>query len=110
VAPDLGAALTLAEPTNLGPAQLEALPFVATPGEIARARLEPLNGMQEALTKLAAHLPLLSAGDNFLSKVQSHISMLKAMVEQLLPPSAINTRADALHFIKGKLDAFFRGC
>ena len=109
-APDLGAVLTLAEPTNLGPTQIEALPFVATPGGIARARLEPLNGMQEALTKLAAHLPMLSAGDDFLSKVQSHISTLKAMVEQLLPPSTINTRADALHFIKGKLDAFFRAC
>ncbi len=57
VSPDLGAALTLDEPTNLGPDWVDALPYAASPVTVAGTQEQPLNGMQRGLVHLAANLP-----------------------------------------------------
>jgi phospholipase C len=108
-APDLGTVLTLDTPDNLGPEEVSALPYVASPAEIARARLEPLNGMQTALTRLAAHLPAFAAGDSIIAKVEAHVQTLLTSAEASLPAGTLDNRGNALHFIKGKPGGFFGG-
>ena len=57
VSPDLDAALSLSEPTNLGPERVEALPYNQSPGLLAGARAAPLNDLQKRLLDLSANLP-----------------------------------------------------
>jgi len=75
-APDLGNALTLARPDNLGPEHIDALPFTPTPAEVAFAQAMPLNGMQHALLNLAANLPNTTRAD-FIGAVTRHLEHLK---------------------------------
>ena len=106
-APDLSPALSLADPVNLGPPRLDALPFVPSPADVARARLEPLNGMQAALRQLAAHLPVPSEAGGLLPSIEAHITELAdagAQVESALD----TTRGAALAFIKQQLTGLFR--
>jgi phospholipase C len=71
VAPDLEDALTLPTPDNLGPARLDALPYIATPSELAQAKSIPLNDMQKSLLYLAKRLPQNA------SNVDEHIARLR---------------------------------
>lgn len=71
VAPDLECALSLATPINLGPAQLEAHPYVPSPAELELAKQIPLNGLQKCLLELAHMLPQDA------SQIQSHIQTLQ---------------------------------
>jgi len=71
VAPDLESALTLENPDNLGPERLDALPYVATPTDLAQAKAIPLNGLQKSLLDLAKRLPKDA------NKVDVHIEALR---------------------------------
>ncbi len=90
-APDLGTALTLQQPTNLGPPHLEALPFTPTPSQVAKAQMAPLNGMQKALATLAANLPVAGPADDFGSVVQNHIHTLTLEVAKRIAPAGAAT-------------------
>lgn len=87
VAPHLGAALSLSAPSNLGPESVDALPYVASPADLANARAMPLNGHQAALLQLGAHLPAGVAGADV---------------------SAVQNVAGAISFIKDRLGGFFQ--
>jgi len=113
-APDLSGAFSLPTPDNGGPARLDAMAYTPTPGEVARARQQPLNGMQTALTRLAAHLPDLTGAANPAAAIDAHIQALSAAPavaaagdKVLTPPEALATRSDALHFIKQRMQALF---
>lgn len=102
-APDLDGALLLAEPDNLGPETIEALPYVASPAEVATARQRPPNSMQKGLVHLAAHLPPST------SAVEEHIVLLqklKAEEEQLAADARV-TVGDAAHVVKSQLGKLF---
>jgi len=62
VAPDLEPALSLDGPKNRGPVKLSALPYVASPTDVARAKQVPLNGFQKSLLDLANRLPTDAGG------------------------------------------------
>ena len=102
-APDLEPALAFGQPENQGPEALEALPYVPAPAEVAVARQRPPNDMQDALLRLAAHLPQ-DAGD-----VAAHIDRLKALKEagQQLEADAATAVGDAISAIKGRLTQLF---
>jgi len=109
IAPDLGAVFNLTAPDNQGPAHLEALPYATSPAELVRAREEPPNDMQCNLARLAAHLPAPGEGQGFLSSIEAHIEDLAALAGQLVEGDKhCQTRADSLHFIKGKMADLFR--
>jgi phospholipase C len=72
VAPDLDSILNLATPDNLGPDHLDALPFVASPADIARAKAIPLNDLQKSLIRLSTLIP------SDANQVDSHLAMLRA--------------------------------
>lgn len=72
VAPDLECALTLPNPTNLGPTHVEALHYVPSPSAVAKARSTPLNGLQKSLLDLAKRLP------EDANNVDAHIAALAA--------------------------------
>jgi phospholipase C len=98
VSPDLDAALSLSEPTNLGPERAEALPYNQSPGLLAGARAAPLNDLQKSLLDLSANLPPSAR------EVTPHLSVLRAA-----PPiadTANRTNAEAVNAIKRRLDAF----
>jgi phospholipase C len=113
-APDLSGAFSLQTPDNGGPAQIDAIPYTPSPGEVARARQQPVNSMQAALTRLAAHLPDLSGTPNATAVINAHIAHL-SQAPVIAPtgdkisaaPETLATRADALHFIKQKLQGLF---
>jgi phospholipase C len=107
-APNVGDALSLPQPTNMGPDHLDALPFVVTPGQVAKAQLAPLNGMQSALVKLAAHLPDTPPAADFTSFVQNHVQKLSAQDTQLMTPAGhdTSTAAAASAFITSKVAPF----
>jgi phospholipase C len=107
VAPSLGPALTLAAPTNLGPETLDALPYVASPADLADARAMPLNGHQAALLELAAHLPATVAAADFAPFITSYIGHLAAGAVGT-DTSAIQDVAGAIAFIKTRLGGFFQ--
>ena len=100
VAPDLDIALTLETPDNLGPEAVQALPYVPDPADVGAARQRPLNDMQEALLKLAAHLPVAATG------VDPRIAELKARGEEL-EVDVEKTAGQAVHDIKEKLGNLF---
>jgi phospholipase C len=108
-APDLGNALTLAKPDNLGPEHIDALPFTPTPAEVAFAQAMPLNGMQHALLNLAANLPNTTRAD-FIGAVTRHLEHLK-ITGPLPIPAGIDTSqvTTAADFIKKQTANFFRG-
>jgi phospholipase C len=108
-APDLGNALTLPQPDNLGPERIDALPFTPSPSEVAAAQAMPLNGMQHALLNLAANLPNTTEAD-FVSAVKAHVEQL-----QMTGPRPVPVGVDTSHvsaaadFIKKQTANFFRG-
>src|ERR1700723_1113999 len=105
VAPDPGSALTLTAPTNLGPERIDALPYAPSPNDVARARAEPPNKMQEALTELAAHLPQNLANKSLLATLDNRLlTVLNALPAELA--NALQSRSNALHFIKDRLSGF----
>lgn len=108
-APDLSGALTLPTPDNLGPPSLQALPFVPSPADLARARLAPVNDLQEALTRLAAHLPDLAATGNTPAAVQAHIAALRLSPGMAPPAGVLATKGKAASYIKERLEALFSG-
>lgn len=71
VAPDLASVLNLTAPDNSGPAHLDALPYITSPGELALAKAIPLNGLQKSLLNLSKLLPR-DARD-----IEGHITKLK---------------------------------
>jgi phospholipase C len=98
-APDLAGALKLPTPTNLGPQRLEALPFVATPIEVANHQTKPLNSNQKALVTLAARLP-----DNQVPVSASTGSGPAASLPVPPPPDNVS----AISYIKARIGEFFR--
>ena len=108
-APDLGAALTLAMPDNLGAASIQALPYAPSPTEVAKIQLKPLNGMQRALVHLAANLPDTSAGADFAAAVVQHINDLQLNGPKPIPPGQDTHVSAAADFVKKQLGNFFRG-
>lgn len=73
VAPDLESVLTLDNPDNLGPDELDALPYVATPGELAQAKTIPLNDMQKSLLDLSRRLP------QDINGLEKHLNLLRRL-------------------------------
>jgi phospholipase C len=108
-APDLAGVLTLANPDNLGPEKINALPYTPTPAEAALAQAQPLNGMQEALTHLAANLPNTTGAD-FQAAVANHIAQLKLFGAKPLPGNANTDHASSsAAFVRERMGDFFRG-
>ncbi len=110
-APDLAGVLTLATPDNAGPPRIEALPYVTSPGELARAHGDPLNDMQHSLVALAAHLPpmppLAQPPADVPAFIDAHVQgLLATTIAPLVPTPA--TRAEAVHFIKQRLTGLFQ--
>jgi phospholipase C len=108
VAPDLGPVLDRPGPDNLGPERLEALPFAASPADVAAAQNLPLNSMQRNLLRLAGHLPATEATGDFGTFIQRHIAFLSGLHDQL----AIDTNrsmADAVAVVRDRLGKLFRG-
>jgi len=106
-APDFASVLVLPEPTNLGPEELVALPFVATPVDIALAQTMPLNGVQKGLLQLAAHLPTTVATGAFKPFISSFLDHLRAGAAGT-NVDALQDVAGALGLIKGRLGNLFR--
>lgn len=88
VAPDLESVLTLQNPDNLGPEQLEALLYVASPSDLAQAKTIPLNGFQKSLLDLAKRLPLDA------NNIDGHIAALR--VAQAVTEDEVRNVADAV--------------
>ena len=108
-APDLAAVLDLATPDNLGPERLQALPYVVSPADVAAAQNHPLNDMQQALVRLAAHLPATAApaGTGFLSFIEAHLAALRVPGAPR-PGDVTQPMADAVKFVKDRLGVLFR--
>lgn len=106
-APDLGCALTLPSPDNLGPERIAPLPYVPSPAGAAAARALPLNHMQAGLLSLAAHLPATTAGSDALGLVDSWLSRLRTEASRLdlLPTHDMGA---AVAFVKSRLGNLFR--
>jgi phospholipase C len=101
-APDLAGALTLSAPINLGPQRLDALPFAATPVEVANNQMKPLNSNQAALVTLAARLPDTQAPASVPA-----ISIAAAALKT--PPlAAVQDNVSAISFVKARVGEFFR--
>jgi phospholipase C len=107
-APDLGEALTLSQPDNLGPERIDALTFTPTPSEVAFAQAMPLNGMQHALLNLAANLPNTTKAD-FAGAVGTHLQLLQTTGLRPIPAGADAHVSAAADFIKQQTANFFRG-
>ena len=108
-APDLDSVLALAQPDNLGPERVDALPYTPSPADVAFAQAMPLNGMQHALVNLAANLPNTTESD-FVSAVEAHLDHLE-MIGPLKVPAGVDTShvSAAADFIKKQTANFFRG-
>jgi hypothetical protein len=100
--------LTLAEPTNLGPSSLTALPFIPTPALVAKAQGAPPNGMQKALAKLAVHFPGAAPTEDISSFVANHVDRLAAEPSpREIPTGAdVSTTAAASAFIQARVAPF----
>jgi phospholipase C len=108
-APDVGNALTLANPDNLGPAKIDALPYTPTPAQSALAQAQPANGMQRALTHLAANLPNTTGAD-FQAVVANHIEQLRKFGAKPLPGAAnMDHVSSSAAFVRERMGDFFRG-
>jgi phospholipase C len=106
-APDLGPVLGLDAPDNLGPDRLEALPYAASPADVADAQTHPLNDMQQSLVRLAAHLPETEADGDFAGFIHAHIDRLAALPVQLAI-DADQDMAAAVALVKQRLGTLFR--
>lgn len=106
LAPDLGSALTLHDPTNNGPAQIDPPAYVPTPAEVATALDEPLNGTQQALHALATRLQ----GVQGIPRVEDRIKQIEANIESfaqgLLGSLLHPTPRTAAPFVKAQTRAF----
>jgi phospholipase C len=107
-APDLGEALTLSQPDNLGPERIDALTFTPTPSEVAFAQAMPLNGMQHALLNLAANLPNTTEAD-FAGAVGNHLQQLQMTGLRPVPAGVDSHVSAAADFIKKQTANFYRG-
>jgi len=101
-APDLAGALTLPMPTNLGPQHLDALPFVATPVQVAHQQTKPLNSNQQALVTLAARLPDTKTPPAA-AAVRGAVGPLK-----IAPPGVTQDNVSAISYVKARIGEFFR--
>jgi len=99
-APDLSGVLTLPNPTNLGPVNLEALPFVASPVDVAKSQTRPLNSNQRALVTLAARLP--DTPPPITSSTASGVGL------KIPPPGVTQDNVSAISYIKKRIGEFFR--
>lgn len=108
VAPDLASALTLNEPTNLGPSSLDAISFTPSPAQVATAQLSPPNGMQRALANMAAHFPGVAPADDAVSFLANHIHDLSVAPAPLSIPAHVDatSTAAAAAFIKSATAPF----
>ncbi len=106
VAPDLSSVLSLSAPENLGPETIEALPFVASPSDVAEAQSAPLNNMQQRLVTLAQHLPDTPATHDFTTFIQTHLNDLRNK-KPPVPIDAATNIPDAVAFIKKRLSNLF---
>jgi phospholipase C len=106
-APDLSGVLTLGSPDNIGPEELTALPYAASPAELARARAEPLSDLQKSLVELAARLPTLASADTILQSIGAHLQALENSAQDAFAPAEHATAGDALHFAKQQLGKLF---
>jgi phospholipase C len=102
-APDLDSILTLSEPTNMGPAQLTALPYAPSPKAAAVAQSKPLNGMQKALVSLAASLPTAPGTD-----LKAHLADLQASGPKKPPPEVLGNVHDARNYVKKQVGNYFQ--
>ena len=109
-APTFDNALTLPEPTNLGPQKVQVgQPVHPTPAELAAAQAMPVNDMQRALVHLAARLPN-TAGADFQAAAQGHLLRLRAEATQpLVPAMGTLDVGSAAAFVQKKRDDFFSG-
>ncbi len=104
-APDVGNALTLAVPINLGPVHIDPLLYAASPSEVARAQEQPLNNMQKSLVKLAANLPSNAVGADP-AAIGAHVAQIQ--VKESEPPvEATASARGGAAFVKQKLGEFF---
>jgi phospholipase C len=102
-APDLAAALSLSEPSNLGPAAVTALPYAPSPAALAVAHARPLNHMQQALLDLAARLPAAATEGDFAPFIAAHLMSIRGAD---LPPLG-KDMIDAVAFIRRRLGNLF---
>jgi len=107
VAPHVGAALSLPTPSNGGPNTLSALPYITSPPVLAQAGTMTLNGHQQGLLQLAAHLPATTSTGDPGAFIGSFVAHLKAGAAGT-NVSGIQTVADAATFIKSRLGNLFR--
>jgi phospholipase C len=109
-APDLGNALTLAQPDNLGPDHIDALPYTPSPTDVAHAQAMPLNGMQRSLVNLAANLPNTAGAADFKTSVARQLQELHADNPKPVPVGIDTSHvATAVDFVKKQMANFFRG-
>ena len=108
VAPDLESVLNLNTASNDGPATVTPLTYVISDTELQAALNAPLNGFQKAMHEAATHLPPLGIAqnaENICDIIEDHIEKLVSGIMPEVPNH--KTPAEALPFIKGKLDEFF---
>jgi phospholipase C len=119
-APSLDQVLTLADPINMGPARIDALPYAPTLPEIARAQFEDLNDLQRSLMLAAAHLPTNASPaavtahiENLrlgnvpgVAEIEAHVSRLGAALGGPATGPGVQ-RSNARHFIKQRLNRLF---
>jgi phospholipase C len=86
-APDLLGWLSLTDPENDGPPAIAALPVQPTTAEVIKLASAPPNKMQEAMCKMAAHLPRSAA------VAGAHIAALQAGSITPTVPSLPTVRA-----------------
>ena len=98
---------TLSSPDNIGPEALTALPYVASPAELARARAAPLSDLQQSLVELAARLPTL-AWAHSLAVDRCASSGARELGPGAFAPAEHATAGDALHFAKQQLGSSCR--
>jgi phospholipase C len=105
-APDLDEALNLPTTTNLGPARVEALPYVPSPAELAAALMAELNDQQRALVNLAAHLPATVATGDFATFIRSYLDHIRAGASGT-PTTGISDVSGALALIRSRIANLF---
>ena len=105
MASDVGNALSLPSPTNLGPPRLDPLPYAPSPTLVAKAQTQPMNNMQKSLVKLAANLPS-NAMNADPAAIAAHVAKIQAR-ENLPPPEATTSVRNGAAFVKQRLGEFF---
>jgi phospholipase C len=107
-APHVGGVFGLDGPDNIGPSQLDPLPYTPSPAELIAARDLLPNHLQQGLAAIAAHLPGENQrpdGFNFFQYVSSHIAQLKA--GGVAPGQQASVSA-AAEYVKSELGDFLR--